>query len=257
MTVALFAFTDAHKRQFHDEGFVVLESVIRPADLAMLRDCCTERIRAVEAEMDEAGTDSMGLNHRGKRYFMGAPEKTHPAMWDFYFSDMTAQIVGGTLGPNAFLFAAQYTVKCAESGLKFAWHQDSAYVQISHRPTVNLWCTLDDMSQENGTLYLLPCSRAGTRKLLEHRRDADNDRVGYFGDDPGDPLNVPAGSIVAFGSLLFHRSGPNRSARPRRAITVEYTPEPIIDPQTGETFLQAEPFLKNGQRIDARSHHAS
>jgi ectoine hydroxylase len=37
-------------------------------------------------------------------------------------------------------------------------------------------------------------------------------------------LEVPAGSVVFFGSLLVHRSTPNRSGRDRRALLYSYQP---------------------------------
>ena len=40
-------------------------------------------------------------------------------------------------------------------------------------------------------------------------RPRTNDKVGYHGNDPGEPAIVPAGSIVVFSSRTFHRSGPN------------------------------------------------
>ena len=60
-------------------------------------------------------------------------------------------------------------MKGAEQGMKFAWHQDSGYVKwynptTEHKPYVTCWCTLDDVSEENGTVYLLPHSRGGTKR---------------------------------------------------------------------------------------------
>lgn len=139
-------------------------------------------------------------------------------------------------------------MKCAETGTSFAWHQDSGYVGFEHKPTINLWCALDDMSEENGTLYLLPYSRAGTREVQPHvQEEGSNDAVGYFGDDPGDPLIVPAGTILAFASTVFHRSGANALPTMRRALTVEFSPQPIINPETQGQLLWAIPFLQDGQ----------
>ena len=43
---------------------------------------------------------------------------------------------------------------------------------LPHRPYVFCWCTLDDVTEENGTVYLLPYDRARTRDRVEHVRDA-------------------------------------------------------------------------------------
>jgi hypothetical protein len=70
---------------------------------------------------------------------------------------------------------------------------------------------------------------AGTRNVVEHVRDEEtNDLVGYFGDDPGDPVIVPAGSIARFSTTVFHRSGPNTTDRMRRVYVAQYTAEPLL-----------------------------
>ena len=66
------------------------------------------------------------------------------------------------------------------------------------------------MSVENGTVYMLPYDRAGGKTVAKHQHETgSNDLVGYFGDDPGVPINCPAGSIAVFSSVCFHRSNPN------------------------------------------------
>ncbi len=69
-----------------------------------------------------------------------------------------------------------------------------------------------------GTIYLLPHSRGGTsHTIFDHsREEGTNDLIGYTGSDPGIPITVPAGSIVAFTSYNFHRSGMNTSPNMRR-----------------------------------------
>ena len=47
--------------------------------------------------------------------------------------------------------------------------------------------------------------------------------------------------MVAFSSLTLHRSGPNRTPRPRRAYVCQYTAEPLRDPQSGALKRFAKP----------------
>jgi ectoine hydroxylase-related dioxygenase (phytanoyl-CoA dioxygenase family) len=154
------------------------------------------------------------------------------------------------LGDTVYLFNEQYVVKAAERGLKFGWHQDSGFIPYAHPPYLTCWIPLDDVTEANGTVYLLPYSRAGTRDVVEHVRDDEtNDLVGYFGDDPGDPLIVPAGSIACFSSTLFHRSGPNTTDRVRRVYLAQYSSEPILDDDGSGPRHLAEPVLVGGERV--------
>ena len=234
--------TSEHARRFREEGVFVLERVVPPSDLTVLRDECQRCIDERDREMDRLGVDNLDLDHRGRRYFVHAYDKS-PAVRRFLFSDLMAQIARAALGETAYLFNEQYVVKAAEQGMKFGWHQDSGFIPYAHPPYLTCWIALDDVTEANGTVYLLPYSRAGTRDVVEHVRDAEtNDMIGYFGEDPGDPVVVPAGSIACFSSTIFHRSGPNTTDEMRRVYLAQYSTEPILDEQHARPRHLAEPL---------------
>jgi ectoine hydroxylase-related dioxygenase (phytanoyl-CoA dioxygenase family) len=223
--------TPEHARRFRDEGFFVLERALTAGDLETLRGECRSLVDARDHEMDRLRVDRLDLDHRGSRYFLHAYDESQ-AIRDFLRSPLMAGIAKAALGETVYLFNEQYVVKAAERGMRFGWHQDSGFIGYPHPPYLTCWIALDDVSEENGTVYLLPYARAGTRDVVEHVRDsATNDLVGYFGDDPGDPVTVPAGSIACFSSTLFHRSGANTTERMRRVYVAQYSPEPILDEQ--------------------------
>ena len=106
------------------------------------------------------------------------------------------------------------------------------------------------MTEENGTAYVLPFSRVGIRTLVEHVRDPETgDKIGYFGEQPGVPAIVPAGSLVVFSSVTFHRSGANTTDRMRRAYVTQYSAEPIRRPGEESPMHLAVPFLEEGRVV--------
>ena len=242
------------EQQRHDyatKGFFVLENVIPPHHLQALRDEASHYMDLIHAEMDAKKTDVIGINHRNSRYFISNRYKESGRLAAFLFSEVMSDICRATLGPEAYLFHEQYVIKAAERGMKFAWHQDSGYVGYPHREYLSCWCALDDMTEANGTVYMLSYDRAGVRNTVEHKAEAGtNDRVGYFGDDPGDPVICPAGSIAVFSSNCFHRSGTNTTPAMRRVYLAQYSAEPIIRPD-GKVHAFADPILKDGQRVMA------
>jgi ectoine hydroxylase-related dioxygenase (phytanoyl-CoA dioxygenase family) len=242
-----FQITDQQKQKYIDDGFFILERVIHDDQLQMLRDEAANFVCKLHAEMDAAGTDTLEANIRDNRYFIANRFQESDRLHEFLFGDLIAEICRATLGPNAFLFYEQFVLKAAEKGVHFSWHQDSGYVRAEHKPYVSCWCALDDMSEENGTVYMLPYSRAGTRTRVEHVR-IGTDMVGYHGNDPGEPVIVPAGSIAVFSSVCFHRSGANRSPRMRRVYLAQYSPEPILNLK-GEIADFAEPLLRDGVKV--------
>lgn len=242
--------TEQQKQQYHTEGYCILERAVPPDVLESLRNECQHFIDVINSEMDAEGVTVKGINHRDKRYFIARRHKDSQVLRNFLFSDLMAQVVRATVGPEAYLFVDQFVVKMAEVGMKFAWHQDSGYVGHPHPEYLSAWVAMDDMTEENGTIYVLPYSRAGVRETVKHvKEEGTNDMVGYHGDDPGIPVIVPAGTIVCFSSNCFHRSGANTTKNPRRSYLCQYSPKPILTKDGTKPWCDAVPFLKNGQNI--------
>src|SRR4029453_17164088 len=228
MAVSALPVTSEQARQFREQGFFVLKRIVPPDDLDTLRGECQRFIDERDREMDRLGVDKLDLDWRGSRYFVHAYGKS-PAVERFLSSNRMVPIAQAAVGDTLHLFNEQYVVKAAEQGMSFSWHQDSGFIDYPHRPYLTCWIALDDMTEANGTVYLLPFSRAGTRDVVKHVRDEQsNDLVGYFGHEPGDPVIVPAGSIACFSSTLFHRSGSNTTDRVRRVYVAQYSAEPIL-----------------------------
>ncbi len=242
--------TDAQREQYRNEGFMILENVIRPDQVEGLREECQRNIDKYDAEMEAKGVTVQGINHYKKRYFIPRRGMESPIITDFLFSELMGDICRATLGDNAFLFHEQYVVKFAEVGTKFGWHQDSGYIGHYHRPYLSCWCALDDMSNENGTVSVLPYSAIGMKPddLYDHEIEAgSNDKIGYQGDHPGVPALVPSGSIVVFSSRTFHRSGPNTTSKVRRCYLAQYSAEPIMNREGTDFWAQAIPVLQDGK----------
>lgn len=245
--------TEEHIAQFKKDGFFILESVISDNVLEALRRECMHYIAEADREMEAKGVKSEGINHYKKRYFVSDRGMESQIMRDFLFSELMAEITQATLGDNVYLFNEQYVVKAADTDTKFNWHQDSGYVGHYHAPYLSCWCALDDMTEENGTIYVLPYGRDGrasTDELIDHVVEAgSNDKVGYHGDDPGDPAIVPAGSIVVFSSRTFHRSGANKTDHFRRSYLAQYSSEPIMNKDGSQLWRRADPIVRNGERV--------
>ncbi|MAS35267.1 MAG: phytanoyl-CoA dioxygenase [Anaerolineaceae bacterium] len=248
--------TDEQIQQYRTQGYFILENVIPDDALEGLRAECQRLIDERDREMEAKGVTSLGITHYKKRYFISNQWRRSPAITNFLFSDLMAEIGRTTLGEDVYLFNEQYVVKAAEVGTKFSWHQDSGYIGHYHRPYLSCWCALDDMTIENGTVYVLPYERAGMQAddLFDHTvEEGTNDKIGYHGDDPGVPAIVPAGSIVVFSSRTFHRSGQNTTDKMRRSYLAQYSAEPIMDKTGEKLWNQAVPVVRHGQKVEPES----
>ena len=229
MSIAFhITITDEQKKLYQEEGFFVLRNAVTDEDLEVLRQECDQLIEEQNKEMDRLKVSELELSRKNSRYFVFLAYKNRPNLGNYIFSDLTAALCRATIGDTAYLFWEQFVAKGREKGSEFGWHQDSGYVDHPHKPYVNCWLPLDDVSEENGTIHILPYSRAGTKEKVEHQPlEGSNDRIGYTGDDPGETIVCPAGSVVVFSSTTFHRSGPNRTDKMRRAYAAQFSPEPV------------------------------
>ena len=235
--------TEIHKKHYQTEGYFVVENALSEEQLNIVRNACDYLIDDMHREMDRLGTDHIHISHRGKRYHIAKRYQEAPRLSEYVFSDLMANICKVTIGDTAFLMYDQYVVKAAEKGMPFGWHQDSGYLGFPHKPYVTVWCAVDDVTIENGTVYVLPYSNIGIKTLVKHIRDEEiGDKVGYFGNEPGIPAILPAGSLVVFSSLCFHRSGFNSTDKMRRAYVTQYSPEIIKKPGEEEPHHLAVPF---------------
>ena len=126
MTAA--SMTD-HARRFEVEGFFVLDRVLPAEDLELLRAECGRLVDDRDREMDRLGVDTIDLDHRGRRYFVHAYEKSEPVR-RFLRSEPMLEIARAALGDTVYLFNEQYVVKAAERGMRFGWHQDSGFIPL-------------------------------------------------------------------------------------------------------------------------------
>ena len=244
-------FEQQHE-QFLADGYALFDRVIPDDMLEMLRAHCDAFVRREDARMDAAGVDTIGISHRGKRYFANECQREQPALRTMLFSDLMADVCRATLGGDAYFFFDQFVVKGPEGGMAFSWHQDSGYVvgnggPADHAPYLTCWCPLDDATIENGTVRVVPGShRAG---IVPHARLAGSNDLAATPEEEGVAIEAKAGSIVAFSSLLLHATGANRSDRARRVYLAQYSPEVILDPGTRQLRRNAIPLLRGGAQV--------
>ena len=240
---------------YQSEGYAILPQVLNKADLEMLRLECAYFVGFTDSWMIEKGISVFGITHLGKRYFISSRYRFSETLHTFLFGELMRKITTAFLGPDVYLFNEQWVVKGAKEGMQFAWHQDSGYVKFrdpttQHNPYLTCWIALDDMSEENGTISVMPHSTLDTQaRIIDHQvQEGSNDLVGYDGEETGVQIDVPAGSIAVFSSTNLHRSNANYTANPRRAYLAQYTAAPIYT-QEGKLWAQAVPFVKDGECV--------
>ncbi|MCZ7647145.1 MAG: phytanoyl-CoA dioxygenase family protein [Planctomycetota bacterium] len=240
--------TAEHRRQYEDEGWFAVENAVPRERIEVLRAECALGIEHMNRRIDASDPTVCELNFRDKRYFIPYLARERQPLREFIYSDLLAGVCRATVGGEAYLSLEQFVVKGGGGGMKFGWHQDAGYIKFDNPPFVTILCALDDLSEANGTLHILPYGRAGTREKVEHVVEPESrDWIGYHGDDPGIPVLAPAGSLIVFSCYTFHRSGPNHTGALRRLYLTQFSAKPIVRPDG--SVKMAEPFLKDGRIV--------
>jgi ectoine hydroxylase-related dioxygenase (phytanoyl-CoA dioxygenase family) len=231
---------------FQTRGFCVIEHAMSPAQLDAARAAADALVEAANAGRPyppsflREGESYNAISKAGSRLFFSNRCETFPDLERFIKGELMGAIAADLIGNDAHLFNEQMVVKAPQHGDSFAWHQDSGYIRFAHRPYLTLWCALDDSHRDNGTVFIIPRDIRSDLSVNPHEwDDAGANLVGYQGDEPGDVVEVPAGSVVAFSSVTMHRTGANRTDKPRRALVCQYTDGPLLRPDTGRPHNRA------------------
>jgi phytanoyl-CoA hydroxylase len=131
------------------------------------------------------------------------------------------------------LMQSMYIFKQARIGGEVVCHTDHTYLWTEPKSVTGFWFAIDDATTENGCMWALPgghrlpvkarsrLNAAGTATTLDMIDPEPYPTEGLV------PLEAARGTLVLLDGALPHRSGPNRSDKPRHAYTLH-----VIDGRT-------------------------
>lgn len=226
-------------------GFFVLPNVFAREDMDDLaRRIEDHQRRHQDALAAEGGTQ--GISRSNEITFTDHLAERDPAIRAFCERPEFVAITTQLLGPDIDLYWNQSVFKMPETPREFPWHQDDGYTPVTPSPYLTLWLALNDATEENGCISVLPGS--WRRGLVPHTPSP----LGLVCHDAGDPdqgvrVPVAAGSLAVFWSLTMHKSGPNVSDGPRKAYVIQYSQAGLRHAQTGEAIAGLLPIARGGQ----------
>lgn len=191
------------RREFDEQGFVILPSVLDHATVGALR-------AALEPHFQHTGRNNFEGERSNRVYALlaKAPELiselvTHP---------LPLALAEAELGESALLSAC-LAINLLPGESEQPWHHDDGQIEIPLPRSsygISAFWALDDLTETNGATEFYPGS---------HRwSEADCARP------PRDfqQAIMPAGSLMLTKGTLRHRGGANRSNEPRLIITPQY-----------------------------------
>jgi len=219
--------TDDQVAFYREHGYVVVENALSAAQLAAAHSE-TEAIVAGAAGVHETDDiydleDSHSEAHPRLRR-VKSPHEVRPFFWDLVRSASVIGPAARLLGPDIRLRGSKMNMKTAGFGAPVEWHQDWAFYPHTNDDVLAVGVMLDDMTEDNGPLMVIPGSHRGP--IFDHHNG------GYFcgaldakkcGLDfsKAVALTAPAGSISLHHVRMVHGSRVNSSGRDRRLLLYE------------------------------------
>ena len=221
-------FVSAHKTRYEEEGYLVVEDLLTEQEPQQLHQ---RTIAIAEGRVDfppenielEPGADQR--NAKTVRKINGCAEND-PVFLAHAENERILDLVETLIGPDVKLFGSQTFMK-PPGGVEKPYHQDSAYFSIEPMALVTCWAALDDVTLENGCMWVVPGSQY--LGVLDHSEswqigDRMDKRVpeSAFAQFKEVPIAMEAGSCSFHHSLILHKSNANQTRHSRRGCAVHY-----------------------------------
>jgi ectoine hydroxylase-related dioxygenase (phytanoyl-CoA dioxygenase family) len=221
--------TDAQCAAYRRDGYLVVPGLLDPATLARARAALDAMLAGAAGRQTHDAVYDLEPGHRPdapRVRRIKTPHVNHPCFAELAALPALLDALRRLLGPSGVrLHGSKINLKSPYYGSPVEWHQDWAFYPHTNDDILAVGVMLDDATEANGPLLVLPGSHTGP--VFDHHAE------GYFcgamdlardGVDVGRavPLLGPAGSVSFHHVRLVHGSAQNTSDRPRALLLYEY-----------------------------------
>src|SRR3989440_4706135 len=251
--------TDEQIASYHRDGYLAVPRLIdkdRVEALRRLTDAFVERSRTVTRsdaiyDLDPRHTAAAPVLRRIKN-----PADNDPLYQWLAFDSPIIDVVVELLGPSIRFHHSKLNLKGSHLGAPVEVHQDAAFYPHSNDDVLAVGLLLDDATEENGAMSVLPGSHRGP---IHTHFDAPGRFVGCLRSEDiarldrsrAALLTLPAGSVHIHHYRLLHWAAPNTSPGDPRLLLNAYAAadavplaaDPPRSPRYGPLVRRTSPAL--------------
>ncbi|RKP58142.1 phytanoyl-CoA dioxygenase family protein [Cohnella endophytica] len=241
--------TQKHIDFYQENGFVQVDNMLTPEELAELRGYLEE---AMQTESDR----SKSTDKKDGSYYRVLNQKVnlwrdHAGMGKYSFHPRFAQSAMKLSGASGMRFFHDHGLwKMPGDSKATPWHQDTPYWPINEADAgmMSIWITLDDVNEDNGCMAFVPKSHKLGKLTGIDLANPQNifDFVEGGQSAERKPVIVPlkAGSCTFHNGLTFHYAHANVTDKPRRVLAIIFMPD-------GITYNGKEHLVTDGAGLTA------
>jgi ectoine hydroxylase-related dioxygenase (phytanoyl-CoA dioxygenase family) len=230
---------------FAANGYLVVPDVVTPDLLSRLRRDFDGWVQESRGHTSAYGRISDGRprfdiepGHSAERPGLrrvSSPAEESDAYLEAATSSRMVAAVADLIGPNVKLHHTKINSKLPRTATKVDWHQDFGFTPHSNDDVVTALLMVDEVTDENGPLEVLPASHKGPLESLWHDgRFTGSVDAATTARCVAQAVRCTgkAGSVCLMHTRLLHGSAPNNSDRARTLYIVVYSAEdamPLCD----------------------------
>ena len=241
---------------YRDNGYLVVEAVFGPAELAELRRVTADLVEAARALPASDSIYDLAPEHSAERPTVRRiknPHERHPVYAAAAQSERLLDIVADLVGPGVRFDHGKLNIKPTGGGATIEWHQDWAFYPHTNDDLLAVGILLEDCTADQGPLMVIP----GSHKGPVHDHHHEGIFVGAL--DPADlggardtaiALAGKAGACTFHHVRMVHGSAENLTDIPRPLLLFSYAAVdawPLMEPVELEEFdgriLRGRPTL--------------
>lgn len=268
--------SDGQKRQYHDEGYLVLKDAIAKAEIEKLKTAALQIVDDFDIDRHRSVFTTSDRDSGRDDYFFDSAENIHcfleedaldqdgrllkparlainkighamhdlnPVFRAFCRQPLFGQVLRGIGYLDPMLWQTMYIFKQPHIGGEVRWHQDGSYLITAPTTVTGVWVAIEDANRDNGCLWVQP---GGHLSPLREIYQVDwitrkgeltvLDKTPWPDADQALAVEVETGSMIIFHDHMPHYSSKNRSDHSRHAFTL-HVAEQSAD-WSGNNWLQ-------------------
>ena len=211
---------------YREQGYLGVENVLSQREIDDLRrvtDAFVEKSREVVEHTEVFDLEPGHTPENPKLRRLKSPIEQHEVYRNALHHEKILDVVSQLIGYGLRCNGNKLNMKQPGYGSPVEWHQDWAFYPHTNDDLLAVGVVLDDMTEDNGPLLVIPGSHEGP--VYDHHLDghfcgAVTDPT--FSDKGTTPVMVKAGGITIHHVRMLHGSVSNTSAQPRRLLLFQY-----------------------------------
>lgn len=255
------ALSDDQKTFFDENGYLVVENAVDAQTLALLK---SDFEAWVNESRDQTAPYGEAFDGRPRFDVEAGHTSQAPALRrvnapveisDAYYQAMTnssmTQMVAELIGPDIKFHHSKINSKLPGGKTAVKWHQDFPFTPHSNDDLITALLMVDEVTDENGPLEVLPGSHKEAIHSLWHNgvfTGAVEEKLAAECQAGSVKCMGASGSVCLMHTRLLHGSAPNLSNDPRTLFIAVYSAEDAVPYSPNPMPNKYEGMIVKGER---------